>query len=220
MTCDALHERYQMNIAEPSDLVMSRATASVLRVLVGADASFSIRQLARLAEVSAPRAVEIVNRASERGLILVEQAGRSRMCRFNREHLAANAIIDLVTIRERILRALESEITAWSIQPLHASLFGSAARGDGGTDSDLDVLIVRPEAVTESMWDDQKYASGLRLMAKIGNAVSWFDISMAELKTASDASEPILSEWKSEGIRLSGTLLPDLLRRMSAREGS
>lgn len=209
-----------MNLAEPADLVMPHATAALLRVLVRAEASFSIRQLARLAEVSAPRAVEIVNRASERGLILVEQAGRSRMCRFNREHLAANAIIDLVTMRERILLALESEITSWSIQPLHASLFGSAARGDGGTESDIDVLVIRPEEAVENIWDEQKYASGLRLMAKIGNSVSWFDISVAELKSASDASEPILSEWKSESIRLFGPLLPDLLRRVSGREGS
>jgi len=209
-----------MNLAEPSDLVMPRATAAVLRVLVGADASFSIRQLARLAEISAPRAVEIVNRASERGLILVEQAGRSRMCRFNREHLAANAIIDLVTIRERILQALKSEIASWSIQPLHASLFGSAARGDGNTASDLDVLIIRPSEVLENLWNDQKYASGFRLMTKIGNHVSWFDISVAELRIASDASEPILSEWKSEGIPLFGSLLPDLLRRTVEREGS
>lgn len=209
-----------MNLAEPADLVMPHATAALLRVLVRAEASFSIRQLARLAEVSAPRAVEIVNRASERGLILVEQAGRSRMCRFNREHLAANAIIDLVTMRERILLALESEITSWSIQPLHASLFGSAARGDGGTESDIDVLVIRPEEAVENIWDEQKYASGLRLMAKIGNSVSWFDISVAELKSASDASEPILSEWKSESVRLFGPLLPDLLRRVSGREGS
>ena len=209
-----------MNLTEPSDLVMPRATASVYRVLIGADASFSIRQLARLAEVSAPRAVEIVNRASERGLILVEQAGRSRMCRFNREHLAANAIIDLVTLRERIFRALENEILAWGIQPLHASLFGSAARGSGDTASDLDVLIVRPEAVVENIWDEQKFASGIRLMTKIGNHVSWFDISLAELKTASDASEPILASWKDEGIRLIGPPLQNLIRAKSGRGGS
>lgn len=209
-----------MNLTEPSDLVMPRATASVYRVLIGADASFSVRQLARLAEVSAPRAAEIVNRASERGLILVEQAGRSRMCRFNGEHLAANAIIDLVTLRQRIFRELENEILAWGIQPLHASLFGSAARGSGDTASDLDVLIVRPEAVAENIWDEQKFASGIRLMTKIGNHVSWFDISVAELKTASDAAEPILSRWKDEGIRLSGPPLLNLIRAKSGRGGS
>jgi len=207
-----------LNTAEPSDIVLPRATAAVFRVLVGAETSFSIRQLARLAGVSAPRAVEIVNRASERGLILVEQGGRSRMCRFNREHLAADAVIELVTIRERIFRAIEEEISLWKIQPLHASLFGSVARGEGNTQSDLDLLLVRPKSESEETWEEQKYTSGSRLKAKIGNPVSWFDISVAELKAAVRASEPILSEWKKDSIHLAGPLLPDLLRHMRAKK--
>jgi predicted nucleotidyltransferase len=30
---------------------------------------------------------------------------------------------------------------------MHASLFGSAARGDGVPESDIDLLIIRPERV-------------------------------------------------------------------------
>lgn len=206
-----------MNTGEPTDIVLPRATAAVFRVLVGADASFSIRQLARIAGVSAPRAVEIVNRASERGLILVEQGGRSRMCRFNREHLAAGAVIELVTIRERMLRAIEDEIASWKIAPLHASLFGSAARGEGGTNSDLDLLLVRPTDEPEDDWEEQKYTSGVRLTAKIGNPVSWFDISMTELRRSMRASEPIIAQWKKDSICLSGPSLPDLIRQMRGK---
>lgn len=203
-----------MNTGEPTDIVLPRATAAVFRVLVGADASFSIRQLARIAGVSAPRAVEIVNRASERGLILVEQGGRSRMCRFNREHLAAGAIIELITIRERMLHAIEDEIASWKIAPLHASLFGSAARGEGDTSSDLDLLLVRPTDELEEDWEEQKYTSGVRLTTKIGNPVSWFDISRTELRRSMRASEPIIAQWKKESICLSGPSLPDLLHQM------
>ena len=206
-----------MNTGEPTDIVLPRATAAVFRVLVGADASFSIRQLARVAGVSAPRAVEIVNHASERGLILVEQAGRSRMCRFNREHLAAGAVIELVAIRERMLRAIEDEIASWSIAPLHASLFGSVARAEGDTNSDLDLLLVRPKGEPEEDWEEQKYTSGIRLRAKIGNHVSWFDISMTELKRAMRGSEPIIAEWKQDSIALAGPPLWDLFRQMRGK---
>lgn len=206
-----------MNTGEPTDIVLPRATAAVFRVLVGADASFSIRQLARVAGVSAPRAVEIVNHASQRGLILVEQAGRSRMCRFNREHLAAGAVIELVAIRERMLRAIEDEIASWSIAPLHASLFGSVARAEGDTNSDLDLLLVRPKGEPEEDWEEQKYTSGIRLRAKIGNPVSWFDISMTELKRAMRGSEPIIAEWKKDSIALAGPPLWDLFRQIRGK---
>lgn len=200
-----------MNLTEPHDLVMSRSTAAVLKVLIGAEASFSIRQIARIAEISVPQAMRIVNHGSDRGLILVEQAGRSRMCRFNRDHLAASAMVQLITLRAQMIQVIGDEISTWAIKPMHSSLFGSAARGDGGVGSDLDVLIVRPEEVPENQWEEQKYVSGLNLKKKIGNAVSWFDVSLVELKTAMEASEPIFSEWKKDGISLTETTLVNLL---------
>lgn len=206
-----------MNTGELTDITMPRATAAVFRVLAGVDSSFSIRELARVAGISAPRAVEIVNHASERGLILVELAGRSRMCRLNRDHLVADAVIELVTIRERALRAIEHEIASWRIAPLHASLFGSFARGDGNLHSDLDLLLIRPMSEPEKEWEDQKYTSGVRLRDKIGNHVSWFDISITELKRAMRASEPIIAEWKKEGISLSGVQLSDVVHQLKGK---
>lgn len=139
------------------------------------------------------------------------------MCRFNREHLAAGAIVELVMIRERMLRAIEDEIALWKIAPLHASLFGSAARGEGDMHSDLDLFLVRPKGESEEEWEEQKYTSGVRLRVKIGNPVSWFDISVTELKRAVRASEPIIAEWKKDSICLSGRLLPELLRQMRGK---
>jgi predicted nucleotidyltransferase len=110
-----------------------------------------------------------------------------------------------------MIKAIEDEISSWTIKPIHSSLFGSAARGEGDFDSDLDVLIVRPQEVSEPRWEDQKYESGLRLRRKIGNDLSWFDVSRGELKTAKKASEMIFSEWKRDGIFLTGKPLLELL---------
>jgi len=209
--------RYRvMNVAEPSDVVMARTTAAVLRVLAGADTAFSVRQAALIAGVSAPRALEIVDHAAARGLVLVEQAGRSRMCRLNRDHIAADAIVALVTLRQRMLATLTADIGGWAIEPLHASLFGSAARGDGGPDSDLDVLVVRGDDTPEAAWQEQMYASGQRLERRIGNRVSWFDISRADLDRAVAQEEAVIADWREDGIHLAGQPLRALLRRRTA----
>ena len=196
-----------MNLAEPYDLVVSGSTAAVLRVLIGAETSFSIRKTARIAGISVPQAMRVLNHLSDRGLVLVEQAGRSRMCRFNKGHLASNAVVELITLRTRIIQAIGDEISTWALKPMHSSLFGSAARKDGGVESDLDVLIVRPGKVFENQWEEQKYVSGLNVREKTGNAVSWFDISLTELKSAKAAAEPIFLEWEREGITLTGPAL-------------
>lgn len=203
-----------MNLSEPADLVMSRATAALLRVLAGAETAFSIRQAARLAGISAPRAVEIVNRAQERGLVLVEQAGNARMCRLNRDHLAADAIICLLTLRRRLVSALEQELATWVIQPVHASLFGSAARGDGDVFSDLDVLIVRPDGAADGPWSDQRYNSGVALRLATGNPISWFDVAEGDLARTID--EPLVQSWRADHIHLTGARLDLLLRRSTA----
>jgi Nucleotidyltransferase domain len=205
-------QRGFVNISEPSDLVMTRTTAAVLRVLAGADTAFTIRQTARLAGVSPPRALEIVDRAAARGLIVVEQAGRSRMCRFNRDHLAADAIITLVMLRQRMFAALAEQIRNWETPPLHSSLFGSAARGDGDIDSDLDVLVVRADSSSTDDWEAQKFASGRHIERLTGNSVNWFDISRSDLDRSVELAEPLVAEWLADGIPLVGQPLRALLR--------
>lgn len=203
-----------MNLSEPADLVMPRATAAVLRVLAGADTSFSVREAARIAGVSAPRALEIINHAEERGLVIVERAGQARMCRLNRQHLAADAIVALVTLRSQILERIRLEVESWELQPAHASLFGSVARGEGTSDSDLDVLVVRTDDVDGESWERQLSTSGERLQLVLGNAVSWFDVSRADLRRAAAAQEGLVDHWRSDGVHLAGTALGDVLGAM------
>ncbi len=201
-----------MNLSEPYDLVLTRATAAVMRVLIGAETSFSIRQIARIAEITVPQAARVIEYESARGLVLVDIAGRSKMCRFNNEHIGANSVVELLTLRERMIQLMSSEISLWAIQPLHSSLFGSAARGSGDTESDLDVLLVRPEEAPTAEWEQQKYLSATLLRRKIGNSISWFDISLSELSTARLVDEPIFSEWKRDGVALTEVTLPNLLK--------
>jgi uncharacterized protein len=59
-----------------------------------------------------------------------------------------------LTERERVIRAIrahEAELRALGVAEL--SLFGSLARGDAGSDSDVDVLISVPPARKFSLFD-------------------------------------------------------------------
>ena len=208
-----------MNLAEPADIVMSGSTAAVLRTLAGARRPFSIRELARLGGISSRRAQVVVGWLRERGLITVEPAGRAQMCTLNREHLAADAVIALVTLRARMVDALAEELSQWGTPPLHASLFGSAARGDGSIDSDIDVLVIRPDTAIDGDWSDQCYDTGERLRAQTGNHVSWFELTHEELGDAAAAQEPILRSWVEEGILLTGEPLRRLVAALATSPG-
>lgn len=198
-------------------MVLAPGTAAVLRTLAGADTAFTIRQLARVAGVSHNRTHQVVHRLAEHGLVLTEQFGNAKLCRLNRDHLAADIVIQLTQLRAKIVELLRHEITGWQLQPDHASLFGSAARGDGDTSSDLDVLVVRPAESTEdgTTWEEQLFAAGQRIHSATGNHVAWFDISIDDMRRSARAGQPLIDEWRQESIDLAGTKLRLLLRGLS-----
>ena len=126
-----------MDLSDPARAVMTPSVSAVLRVLVRASpAEFTLREVARLAGVSHNSAQTVVHRLADHGLVTVRPAGRALLCGFNSEHLAADAVAALVTLRSRLVQALAEELSGWSPPPTHASLFGSAARGD----ADLTVI--------------------------------------------------------------------------------
>jgi hypothetical protein len=177
-----------------------------------------VRHVARVAGVSANRAGQVLSHLAEHGLVLVEEHGAGRLCRLNRSHLAADAVVALVALRGRLITFLRGEIASWARPAGHASLFGSAARGDGDTTSDLDILVIRnnhDDEDDEEGWEEQLYDSGQRIFAATGNRVAWLTITMGDLQRAVAAGEPIVSEWERDGLHLAGRRLGTLLRRIA-----
>lgn len=204
-----------MDVGRPGAVVLPAGTEAVLRALAGTDSPMGVRHVARVAGVSANRAGQVLSHLVEHGLVLVEEHGAGRLCRLNRSHLAADAVVALVDLRGRLVTFLRHEIASWARQAGHVSLFGSAARGDGDTRSDLDVLVVRDNQADEEGWEEQLYDSGQRIFAATGNRVAWFTITMQDLGQAVSAGEPIVSEWERDGLHLAGQRLRTLLRRIA-----
>lgn len=174
-----------------------------------------VRQVARVAGVSPNRAGQVLAHLAEHGLVQVEEHGAGRFCRLNRSHLAADAVLILVGLRGRLIDLLRAEIASWPDPPLHASLFGSAGRGDGGTGSDLDLLVVRGDESSGEDWDGQLYDAGARILAATGNRPAWFSITRADLGRAVAAGEPLVAEWQRDGVHLAGQRLKSLSRRVA-----
>jgi predicted nucleotidyltransferase len=206
-----------MDLSEPASLVMAPGTAAVIRVLAGAEDAFTIRQVGRLAGVSHARAAQVVAQLDRQGVVDTEDRGGSRLCTLNREHLATPALIALVELRRSMLELIRQEIESWSMRPLHASVFGSAARGDGDVTSDLDVLVIRPDDIEPGTdaWSEQLRDVAGQLRRATGNPVAWFDTSRDELRQAMAAGEPILEQWRLDSVHLTGSTLAAVLKEVA-----
>ena len=139
-----------MDLTFPAHAVVSTLDAEVLLTLAGTTLPMTGNQVRRVAGKGSLRGVQLVLQRLERhGLIDVMEAGSSNLYSLNRDHVAAPAVLALVDLRGQFFKRISNEMSKWSIQPVAAAVFGSAARGDGGLESDIDLFIIRPKKVLD-----------------------------------------------------------------------
>ncbi|MGH7882323.1 MAG: nucleotidyltransferase domain-containing protein, partial [Candidatus Dormibacteraceae bacterium] len=165
-----------MNVAQPATALISPLANSILNVLIGTTRPLAGREITRLAAHGSQEGVRrALGRLSEHGLVeRIEHRG-STLYTLNRDHLAMPVVNLLTSMRTDLIRKIRAVVTSWSPQPIHLSMFGSAARADGGTESDIDLLLIRPEGVesVDEGWNRQMNNLRESIQLWTGNRVSY-----------------------------------------------
>ncbi len=204
----------EMDVARPHRAICPTLDSSVLAVLAGTSRPLTGREVARLVgRPSHSGALDALNRLVEHGLVERQEAGRALLFTLNREHLAAPAVEVLAGMRRELLKRLRHAIQGWEIKPVHASLFGSAARGEGDTQSDIDLFIVRPDRVSgeDDRWRDQIDRLATDVSRWTGNRAGIAEVAESELDRLGQAQPPILKELRSDSIVLAGPEAAELV---------
>lgn len=207
-----------MDLSFPLATVTPTLDAGVLQVLVattvGCTAAEVHRRLGRGSDEGVRR---VLARLVTQGVVLVETPARYPVYVLNREHLAVPHIERLTKLRAELLDRLGSELAHWMVEPQHAGLFGSFARGDAGSESDIDVLLVRPSHMAdedESTWLEQLERLDGRIRAWTGNEAQIIDLTPGTLTSMARDDDPLVASWRRDEIPLRGGPLGDLLRRL------
>jgi DNA-binding transcriptional ArsR family regulator len=196
-----------MDLSRPWAPIRSPIDMEVVRVLRGTTRPLTGRTVARLArEGSQPAVNAALRRLAEEGIVRAEEAGNAYLYTLNREHLAVPALELLADVRAELERRLSAEIDAWEIAPVHVSIFGSAARGDGDTRSDVDIFVVRPADVLE---DDPVWRGQLDLLSDhvhewTGNHAGLAEVSAADVRRLRRKRPPVVDELRRDAITLVG----------------
>lgn len=203
-----------MNLSRPWALIRSPIDMEVLLVLCGTSRPLTGREVARLVRKGSQPAVNVaLRRLAGEGVVSSEQAGNAYLYTLNRNHLGAPAIELLAGIRAALEGRLRAEIADWQIAPDHASLFGSAARGDGDAVSDVDVFVVRPARVDEDepRWRAQLERLSDHVYAWTGNHVGLSEVSATDVGRLRSERPPIVEELCRDAITLAGPPVAKLL---------
>jgi predicted nucleotidyltransferase len=203
-----------MDLKSPISTVVPSLDGPVLLVLARAEEGLSGRQIHKLAGSGSVAGVRLVlQRLAATGLVHVDDLGNSLLYRLNRKHLVAAIVEQLADLRSTLLSRLADEISGWRIPPVHASVYGAIARGDGDLDSDVDLLLIRPDRheFVDVLWEEQVGRLMQTVVDLTGNPAHVFELSQTELSGHLATEDPILNDWVRPSIELTGVPLATLL---------
>jgi hypothetical protein len=209
-----------VDLSRPIRGIIPTLDAPVLEVLAGTTKPLSGREVHRLAGIGSDRGIRLVlNRLVTQGLVMADEHPAATLFVGNRRHVAWPAIEALAGLRAALLESLRERIGAWPITPIHASIFGSAARGDGDERSDIDLLLVRPEG-PDFEWEQQLDSLRDWVLESTGNRCQVFDVDRATFTEHVAAADPLVDAWRREAIHLAGVSIEALVRSSRRRSAS
>jgi predicted nucleotidyltransferase len=195
-----------MDVARPFSALSTSVDADVLVALSGSSAPRSGRELARLSGRSNTGVQHVLDRLVTHGLVERMEAGRAFLYTLNRDHLLAPAVEQMAEARVELVSRLRAAMAAWEIPVIHGSLFGSTARGDGDSASDIDLFVVRPADVDaeDHAWRGQVEGLAESVRRWTGNHAGIAEISESELPRLRGDRPPIVAAVGDDAIDLAG----------------
>lgn len=186
-------------------------------MLAGTTRPMTGREIARLmGRKSHSGVLDALNRLTEHGVVDREEAGRALLFTLNREHLAAPAVDLLAHMRSELFDRLRRAVGSWKIAPVHVSVFGSFARGEGDTDSDIDLFVVRSQGIErgDPPWREQLDLLARGIQRWTGNPAGIAEVGKEEILRLRKEEPPILAELREDAITIAGSEASALLGQL------
>ena len=209
-----------MDLSVPIRCVVPSLDGPVLLVLARSLRPLSGREVARLVGPAGSQrgVLAVLTRLVQHGVVHREEHPPAALFRLNREHLATDAILQLSSLRERLFEQLQESVESWAVAPAYLGVFGSAARGDGTTRSDIDVLVVRSDDVNadDPVWTGQLHELADQVERWTGNPAETVEYDTGELSQLTAKGDPFVEQLLRETRRITGPPL-DILLTVAAK---
>lgn len=171
-----------MDFVRPIEAIVPGAQGRVLAVLAETTAELNLRTIAQLAGISQAQASRLLPELVALGLVERREVPPASLFRLVAEHIASQALLDLARSTDTVLDEMGRLAAALPHPPASVILFGSFARRAADAESDIDIVVVRPEGIGE---DDEAWVESLDAWRRdvrrlTGNPVEVLEVSAAE----------------------------------------
>jgi predicted nucleotidyltransferase len=194
-----------MELGRPLATITPTLDGDVLVVLARSDVTFTTGQLHRILTRNSEEGIrKVLIRLVRQGIVYSDKVGNAFTYRLNRDHLAAEYIIGLANLQMKLLKRIEDRLESWTLSPVYAAVFGSAARGSMTADSDLDLLLIQPDDADDALWETQVNDLTAEVTRWTGNDTHPLEFTASDL-AARGRYEPVLSAVLDHGLTVAGT---------------
>ncbi len=205
-----------MHLSHPISSVVPGAYGDVLAVLARTDVWLSGQRTASLTRgpTSRRRVDSVLAELARSGIAEMREVPPAKTYRLNRAHVAAAAIEALASQWDTVVDRIHNELNSWPIGTEAAWIFGSAARGDGHPQSDIDLLLIRPGITDDDeqqSWRGQVDALRESVRAWSGNELDVLDFTAQEFRQMKDTGELLVEVVMAEAIPVMGQSVLDVL---------
>ncbi|HEY7767030.1 nucleotidyltransferase domain-containing protein [Longimicrobium sp.] len=209
-----------MFFAPLNGILSSGVRVRALRVLADAHQALSGREIARQAHASRAMTQRGLGELAQLGVVLMEETPAQHLYRLNENHhLVRDGLLPLFRAERKradelfqeLRRILLDEAGVADGRVLAAYLFGSAARGDDVPGSDLDVLVITPDARAAEAVHDTLSARAPALRTYFGVVLSPVVLDLATAREQAGSTDSFLRDAIRDGRRIYGKALEELL---------
>jgi len=207
-----------MDFVRPVEAVIPGAQGRILSVLVETTAPLNLRTLARLAGVSPAQASRVMPGLFDLGLVERYEVPPSSQFLLARSNVAAQAVVEIARSRETASERIGLAAASMPNPPESVIVFGSFARGEAGVDSDIDVVIVRPNSIDE---DNDEWAAALEAWrdaarAITGNPVEIVEVSLSEAGSKLRGRTEFWRNVRRDGVTVYGLSIEQITESVDA----
>jgi predicted nucleotidyltransferase len=187
---------------EPFGGVIPGARGAVLAALLRTDARLTGRQVHAIVNdrCSLWTVQENLKALTRLGLIRTQTVGRAGVHTVNEEHVA---VAPLRSLLDPIAALTDTVRTSVGDQVEAVILFGSTARGEADSRSDVDLAVIAPAG-----WDGRTDLEDV-VRARLGNKCDVLAFTHDDFTRLAAADEPVVRDILADGVALIGTIPRD-----------
>ncbi|GAA2579058.1 hypothetical protein GCM10010435_64860 [Winogradskya consettensis] len=211
-----------MDLSSPMDAVVPSLEGQILRVLAATSRPMTASTIVRLVHRgSAPGVRVALRRLAGVGTIINDRIGKQYQYQANREHAAwpaIQAVVDFANgfpaqLDAKISQTVRDGLAGWpeatgNNADVTCAVFGSLARGTADAESDIDLVLVVPDATPPDMAEALSERLTARVGAFTGNQVNVLLLTAGQRDDLIKRGDALVDSWRRDARTVHG---PELL---------